>query len=322
MRVAVGSRSFSRHPVLRAELTAAFPDVTFNDAGASLAGEALVEYLRGHDAAVIALERVDAALLDALPELHVIAKYGVGCDGLDLAAMAERNVRLGWTGGVNKRSVAELVIAFAVALLRHVPAANAELRSGIWRQHVGRQLSDRTVGIVGCGHVGLDTARLLRAFGCRVLGNDIRDLSSPFAEIGIENTGLDALLAESDIVTLHVPLDDTTRNLMNAARMAQMKPDAILINAARGGIVDEAALLTALTEGRLGGAAFDVFATEPPGDSPLLALPNFMATPHIGGSAEEAILAMGRAAICGLTENAVPKPGDACWPVQPPDRSR
>jgi len=309
-RVVVASRSFSRHPVLRAELLERYPDTTFNDAGESLSGERLIDYLRGHDKAVIALERIDAGVLDALPELKVIAKYGVGFDGIDLHALIARGVQLGWTGGVNRRSVAELVIAFAITMLRHVPAANAEVKDGTWRQLVGHQLSDCTVGIVGCGHVGKELASMLRAgFGCDVLAHDTEDFSDFYAEHGVIAADLDTLLATSDVVSLHLPLDATTKNIINAKRLGAMKPGAVLINTARGGLVDETELKAVLQDGTLTGAAFDVFANEPPEDEELLALPNFLATPHIGGSASEAIIAMGRAAIRGLDEHRLPEPG-------------
>jgi D-3-phosphoglycerate dehydrogenase len=136
--------------------------------------------------------------------------------------------------------------------------------------------------------------------------NDIRHYGDFYARYGVEATRLDDLLARADVVTLHVPLDDSTRDLLSKEKLARLKPTAILVNAARGGLVDETALKEALKEKRLAGAAFDVFAVEPPADTELLSLPNFLATPHIGGSAVEAILAMGRAAIDGLDENRVP----------------
>jgi len=305
-RVAVTSRSFSRHPVLRAELLARYPNVTFNDSGKSLDGSELIAFLKGHEKAITALERLDERVFSSVPELRVISKFGVGLDMIDLEAMARHGVKLGWTGGVNKRSVSELVIAFAVVLLRHIPEAMREVANGTWRQHVGRQLSDRTVGIVGCGHIGKDLAILLRAFGCRVLVHDIRDFPEFYATYQIIPVGLDELLHTADVVTLHLPLDDTTRGILSAARLALMRPEAILINTARGGLVDECALKAMLQVGRLAGAAFDVFATEPPEDVELLRLPTFLATPHIGGSAEEAVLAMGRAAIEGLDSTGDP----------------
>jgi D-3-phosphoglycerate dehydrogenase len=305
-KVAVCSRSFSRHPALRAELLGRYKHVTFNETGRQLERDDLVEFLRGHDKAITALEIIDDYVLSRLPELRVIGKYGVGVDMIDMAAMRRHGKRLGWKGGVNRRSAAELALAFAIIMLRHVPAASREVLAGTWRQHVGGLLSGRTVGIIGCGHIGKDLVRLLQPFGCRILVNDIRHYGEFYAEHGIDAVALEDLLARSDVVTFHVPLDDSTRGLLNAQRFALMKPTAVLINAARGGLVDELALKSALMEGRLAAAAFDVFAEEPPSDTELLRLPNFLATPHIGGSAEEAILAMGRAAIQGLEENDIP----------------
>lgn len=305
-RVAVCSRSFSRHPVLRAELLERFPDVTFNETGASLSGQALIDFVRGHDRAVTALEKLDEAFFAALPELKVVGKYGVGLDMIDLEAMARHGVQLGWTAGVNKRSVSELVISGAIALLRHVPAASAEVRAGRFRQVMGCQLSGRTVGIIGCGHVGKDLAVLLRGFGCRILANDIVDYADFYGSHGIEAVGLERLLAESDVVTVHTPLDSSTRNLLSAERLALMRSDAVLINAARGGIVDEGALKAMLLDGRLAGAMLDVFDPEPPEDQDFLNLPNLLPLPHIGGSSEEAVLAMGRAAIDGLEQAGDP----------------
>jgi phosphoglycerate dehydrogenase-like enzyme len=304
--IAVASRSFSRHPVLRSELLERYSNVRFNDAGSALDGERLIEFARGRRKLITALERVDGALLSALPELEVIGKYGVGTDMLDKEALIRHGVRLGWTGGVNKRSVAELVIAFAIALLRHVPLCHREIRDGIWTNRQGRQLTGRTVGIIGCGHIGKDLTTLLRAFGCKVLAHDILDFPRFYDTYQVEPASLEELLRRADIVTLHVPLNDSTRHMLSAERLALMKPEAVLINAARGGLVDEAAVKRMLTAGRLAGAGFDVFATEPPEDPELLGLPNFLATPHIGGSSEEAVLAMGRAAIRGLDENRIP----------------
>jgi D-3-phosphoglycerate dehydrogenase len=305
-KVAVCSRSFSNNPVLRAELLARYKYVTFNDAGVSLSGDALISFLQGHDKAITALEVLDEQILSSLPQLKVIGKYGVGLDMVDLGALNRWGKRIGWAGGVNRRSVSELVISFMIAMLRHIPAANREVLSGTWRQHVGRSLTERTVGIVGCGHVGKDLAVLLKAFGCKVLACDILEFPAFYATHGIEPVGLDDLLVRSDVVSLHVPLDEGTRGMLDAKRLALMRPDSVLINAARGGLVDELELKIMLRDGRLAAAAFDVFASEPPADMELLSLPNFLVTPHIGGSSYEAILAMGRAAIDGLDQHQLP----------------
>jgi len=302
-KVAVCSRSFSKNKVLRAELLARYSQVTFNDTGRQLERDSLIEFLSGHEKAITALEKMDDYVLSSLPELKVIGKYGVGLDMIDLDAMHQYGKKLGWISGVNRRSAAELTLVFAILMLRHIIAANREVLTGTWRQHKGGLLSGRTVGIIGCGNIGKDLVKLLQPFGCSILVNDIRNYGDFYAEYDIKAIKLEELLAKADIVTLHLPLDKSTIGILNAERLALMKPSAILINAARGGLVNEKALKKLLKTKQLAGAAFDVFADEPPQDRELLNLPNFLATPHIGGSAEEAILAMGRAAIDGL-ENA------------------
>jgi len=301
-RIAVASRSFARNATLRDELLAQYSTVTFIESPTALLGAALVDFLRGHDRAIVGLERVDGPLLAQLPELRIISKYGVGLDGVDLSALARHGVKLAWTGGVNRRSVAELTLAFAIALLHRVPESFVTLRGGQFRPLVGRQLTGRVVGIIGCGFVGKDLVSLLAPFGCRVLAHDIGDYSAFYTANGVEPVSRDQLLAEAELVTLHVPLDASTREMIGAAELARMQQGALLINTARGGLVNEPALIAALASGHLAGAAFDVFQMEPEANPELLVLPTFLGTPHIGGSTAEAQLAMGRAAIAGLEQ--------------------
>jgi D-3-phosphoglycerate dehydrogenase len=310
-RIAVASPSFARNAALREELKARYPHVTFTESVSVPQGEDLVALLRGHDRAIVGLERIDDHLLAQLPELRVISKYGVGLDGLDVAAIARRGIRLGWTAGVNKRSVAELTIGFAIALLHRVPECETALRRGEWRKLVGRQLTGKIVGIIGCGAVGQEVVRLLAPFECRILANDIRDYPEFYAAHQVTPVSLDELLSTADLVTLHVPLDASTRGMIGAAQIAQMRAGTFVINAARGGLIDEDALAVSLERGHLAGAACDVFQMEPDANSRLLALPTFLGTPHIGGSTQEAQLAMGRAAIDGLETARVPGNG---WP--------
>jgi len=309
-RIAVCEPAFSRHPQLKEELLARYPDATFNEDGRTLAGQGLIAFLRGHDRAITGTQVMNDAVFAALPELKVVSKWGVGLNTVDLAAMARHRVRLGWTAGVNRLSVAELTLSFMIALLRHLPAASRGVRTGNWRRWIGRHLSGRTVGLIGCGQIGKEVVRLLAPFGCRILAHDIRDYAEFYAAHGVEPVGLEDLLRRAEVVSLHIPQTPSTRGLIDARLLGLMRSDAVLVNTARGGIVDEAALKSALSCGHLAAAAFDVFAVEPPEDRELLDLPNFVATPHIGGSAMEAILAMGRAAIDGLEDNAVPDPAD------------
>lgn len=312
MKVAVASRSFSGNPVLRAELSARYPDATFTESPIVIGGDELVALLRGHDAAIVGLERIDDAILDRVPELRVISKYGVGLDALDIDALARRGIKLGWTGGVNRRSVSELTLAFAIALVHRVPEAAFSMRNSEWRKLIGRQLTGRTFGIVGCGYVGKDLVKLLAPFDCRVLAHDLLDFADFYRTHRVTPVALDRLLEESDIVSLHVPLDRSTAGMIGAAQLAKMRRGSFIINAARGGLIDETALIAALESGHLAGAAADVFTIEPDANPRLLALPTFLGTPHIGGSTQEAQLAMGRAAIEGLEKNRVPGDGFPC----------
>ena len=293
----VASRSFSKHPVLRQEVLNRYPDAKFNDEGLSLKGDTLIEFLSGHEKAITALETIDESVLSKLPDLKIIGKYGVGLDMIDLDSMDKYGVKLGWTGGVNKRSVSELVVSFAVALLHRTIFACAEVRDGKWYQVKGRQLSDCTFGIIGCGHIGKDLIKLLQPFNCKILVYDILDFKEFYEENGVTPVSLEELVKISDVVTVHLPLNDSTKNIMNHERLQMMKEDAILINLARGGLVDECALKALLLDKKISGAALDVFAVEPPTDLDFATMDNVLITPHIGGSTEEAILAMGMAAI-------------------------
>jgi D-3-phosphoglycerate dehydrogenase len=302
--VAVASRSFSRNATLRRELAERYTDLRFNDTNRTLAGGELIEFLRGCPKAITGLDILDARVFLALPGLRVVSKYGVGLDMIDLAAARTCGVSIRWTPGVNCQAVAELTIGFMIALCRRIVPLAGDLRHLQWRQPGGRQLSSAVVGVVGCGHVGQQVARLCRAFGAVVLAHDIRSYDEFYRQHEVAPLPLPELLAQSDIVTVHVPLDSSTRGLIGAHEIARMKPTAFLINTARGGIVDEGALKTALMQQQLAGAAFDVFTIEPPDDPELLSLPTFLGTPHIGASTNEAALAMGRAAIAGLDEGS------------------
>ena len=265
-----------------------------------MSGDRLARFLRGAEKAITGLDVLDDSIFRAVPELRLISKYGVGLDMIDLDAASRHGVAVRWTPGVNRQAVAELTICFMIALCRSVVPLARELAAGGWRHPGGRQVSSSTVGIVGCGHVGQQVARICRALGATVIAHDIRADDDFYRETGVTAVTLDALLRQADIVTIHVPLDASTRGLIGTDAIARMQPGSFLINTARGGIVDEQALKDALAAGRIGGAALDVFAVEPPVDPELLRLPNFFGTPHIGGGTSEAVLAMGRAAIAAL----------------------
>ena len=304
-KVAVCSRSFSKNSILKAELVKKYKNVTFNVSGEILKKETLVKFLSGHNKAIIGLEEIDASILDQLPELKVISKYGVGLDMIDIKALQKKKVKLGWSGGVNRRSVSELVISFAISLLRHIPLCQKEIQKGKWNPRVGSYLTGKTFGIIGCGNIGKDLVKLLQPFDCKILVNDILSYKNFYEKYNIEQLEIEKLLAKSEIVSLHVPLNNSTRNFITRQRLALMKKESILINTARGGLIDEIALKDRLVEGNFS-AALDVFSTEPPEDMELLNSPNLIVTPHIGGNSYEAILEMGKSAINGLDNNSIP----------------
>lgn len=268
-----------------------------NSLGERFEGAALVNYLADADAAIVGLEKITGELLDSCPKLQLVAKYGVGLDNVDLQACEERGVTVGWTPGVNRYAVAEQTIGCLIGLSRNLFFGSRKLRDGMWDKVGGRQISELTVGIVGLGQVGRELARLLKPFGCRILANDIADISDFCASAGIVEVSLDELLQRSDAVTLHVPLTGDTRHLIGAHALSRMRKSAFLINTSRGDVVDQAALKQALRVGTIAGAAIDVYAVEPPNDLDFLRLPNLVCTPHIAGNSAEAVVAMGRSAI-------------------------
>ena len=298
--LAVASRSFSKHPILREKVLAIYPDAKFNDEGISLYGEGLVNFLKGSSKAITALEKIDEWILSQLPDLKIISKYGVGLDMLDLSAMSKFGVKLGWKGGVNKRSVSELVISVSIALLHKAFFANKEVLNGRWYQVKGSELSYKKIGIIGCGNIGKEVIRLLQPFECKIFSHDILDFPDFYNEFCVHPVGLDQLLRESDVVSLHLPLNATTSNILNEEKLKLMKEGAILLNLARGGLLDEKALKEMIVSKKIAGVALDVFEIEPPADQDFISMENVFVTPHIGGSTEEAILAMGLSAIEGL----------------------
>lgn len=232
--------------------------------------------------------QVRGALLDAATSLTCVGRLGVGLDNIDVEACRARGIAVCPATGANDLSVAEYVMAAAMTLLRGAFFASADVAGGAWpRQRlIGRELAGRTMGLVGLGAIAREVAWRAQAFGMTVLAYDPMLAADHPAWQTARSVPLDALLATSDVVSLHVPLTEATRDIIDAARIAAMKPDAILINAARGGVVDEAALATALREKRLGGAALDVFAEEPlsaAGGERFRGIGNLILTPHVAG---------------------------------------
>ncbi len=298
-RVLVTPTSYGRSdPQLRTELEAAVGEVIYNTAERPLTSEELRALLPGCDGYIAGLDTIDRAALEAADRLKVIARYGVGVDNVDLAAAAEKSIVVTNTPLANAVSVAELTVAFILALARSLPMLAAQTRAGEWPRLMGISLEGKTVGLIGLGAIGKQVALRLRCFGCTILAHDPAADATFAAAHGVELCPLNEVLRRADFLSLHLPLTPETRGMVNAALLAQMKPGAFLINTARGEIVDEAALLEALQSGRLRGAALDVFGKQPADrDNPLLALPQVIATPHCGAHTDSALNAMGWGAL-------------------------
>ena len=237
--------------------------------------------------------KVDAALISSAPKLRVVGRLGVGLDNLDMNLCAARGITVIPATGANAQAVAEYVIAAAMLLLRRAYGASTDVAAGRWPRGAlsdGRELAGTTLGLIGFGGIGRLTGRLARALGVRTIGFDpqLPVSSAVWTDEHTRPGAFDDVLLEADIVSLHVPLTPMTRDLIDASRIAAMKPEAILINTSRGGVVDEAALAEALRSGRLAGAALDVFEREPlPAGSALADCPNLLLTPHVAGVTRE-----------------------------------
>lgn len=234
--------------------------------------------------------RVTAELLDAAPKLRAVARAGVGVDSIDLSAAAAHDVVVVNTPSSTSLAVAEHTLALMLSLLRAVPRADAAMKAGDWpkKELMGAELAGKTLGVIGVGNIGRLVAERAAAFGMRVVGYDPYLDADALQLRGTQPVDLDDLYAQSDVITLHMPLTEETRGMLGAAAMAAMRTGVYLVCAARGGVIDEGALLAALNSGQVAGAALDVFASEPPGASPLVQHPQVVATPHIGAQTEEA----------------------------------
>jgi len=261
------------------------------DVATGLDEAALRQRIGDYDALIVRSKtRVTAPVIAAGSRLKVIGRAGIGVDNIDVEAATERGIVVFNTPDENATTTAELALGHLLSLSRHLPQADRSVRKGEWtpKKFVGAELAGKTIGVIGFGTIGRIVTRRCLAFRMRVLAYDPYVVPEVVHETGAEPTDLDALLAQADFVTLHCPLNEATTNLINAPRLSQMKAGARLINCARGGLVDESALVEALRSGHVAGAAFDVYAKEPPGASPLFEFDNVVLTPHLGASTEEA----------------------------------
>jgi D-3-phosphoglycerate dehydrogenase len=243
--------------------------------------------------AIYSRDRITARLLDRAPRLKVIAKGGSKpTSNVDIDAAQARGVRVLWTPGANAVGVAEMTLGLMLALVRRLPEVSAHLRNGGWRSFdwLGRELASLRLGIVGLGAIGREVAKRYRAFGGQVIATDPNAQAETAAQLGVQLVQMDELLERADIISLHCELNAATAGLINMAALTKVRRGALLVNTARGGLLDEPAVLSALNSGHLAGAALDVFAEEPPpAGHPLVHHPHVLATPHVAAFTHESI---------------------------------
>ena len=316
-KIAVTSRSFSANKYLLKELEKRYANITLNNSGKTLTDNDLLEFLKGQNKVIVGLEAFDENLINQLPELKVISKFGVGLNNIDLNIMAKNSISLGFQSGTNKQSVAELALLHMLIALRNLSSSKEDIINNIWSQNKGNELFGKSIGIIGFGNIGQRLAEILEPFQCKIYFydnvnfslNDLKRIYPNKSDHFFQNLTqkpLDELLKIADMISIHIPLLKETQNLIKEDELNLMKKDIKIINTSRGGIVDEYALSIFLSANQNAFAAFDVFENEPAFNHPLLDLNNFYATSHLGSMTIEGVISMGMAAINGLDENDIP----------------
>ena len=294
VRVLIATRSFgSTSPKPWDVLAQAGYETIRADLTQKMTEERLIALLDDVDGAIIGAMPMTARVFEGAPKLKVVSTHGVGFDHVDLEAAARHGVIVANCPGANDQAVADLAIGLMVCLARQVVPANRDLRNGEWKNYQGNELWQKTLGLIGLGRIGRAVARRAGGFDMNVLAYDPFVDARQAEAAGTRPASFDEVISSADYLSLHLVLNDQTRNIIGKKELERMKPSAFLINTARGGLVDEDALYTALEAGKLAGAALDVFSEEPPLEQGLLYLPNVVATPHIGAHSKEAIERVG-----------------------------
>lgn len=275
-------------------------DLVFNPTGKPLAEEDLAVLLKDCDGYIAGLDQISEQVLKVCPKLKAISRYGAGYDRVDIKVAKELGIKVTNTPSANAQAVAELTFAMMMSLARNITYLHRETISGNWIRSTGTEMYGKTLGIIGLGAIGKRVAACAKGFQMNVLAYDPYINEEYCKEHKITSTDFDTVIKNADFISLHLPLLDSTYHLISQEVIASMKPTAIIVNASRGGIIDEDAAYDALLAGNLGGLGLDAFEQEPPKASPLFSLPNVIATPHAGAHTNEAIIAMGDMAVDNL----------------------
>lgn len=300
MKAFVSTTSFLKpqNAAAKLRLEEIFDEVTYNDLGIPLQGEEILKRLVGCDAYIAGLDYITADVIENMPQsVKVISRYGVGVDRVDVTAAEKRGIVVTNTPGANSTAVCELAFGLMLSVARNIPVLNAATQNGEWPRYDGMELSGKTLGIVGMGEIGKRLAIRARAFEMSVVAYDPYFDEAFAAEHSVQQVSLDELISCCDVISLHVPLIEQTRHMINSESIAKMKDGVIIINTARGGLIDEEAAVMALQTGKIRGLGLDAFEQEPLTDSPLKGNPRVITTPHTGAHTNEAIANMGMMAV-------------------------
>lgn len=282
------------------KLKAFSEDLIFNPTGKPLTEDELIPLLKDCEGYLAGLDSVTKKVLDNCPELKVISRYGVGYDRVDINAASEKGIVVANTPGANSEAVGELSFALILSLARNITYLDRMTKEGQWVRSTGVELKGKTIGILGLGAIGKVVARCAEGFAMNVMAYDPYINLHYCKEHNIISSTKDEIFEKADVISLHLPLMDETKHIINAQSLEKMKDGVIIINASRGGIIDEDAALCALKSGKIGGLGLDAFEIEPPVDSPLLSFSNVVATPHTAAHTEEASSKMAEMAVDNL----------------------
>ena len=260
-----------------------------NNTGRPYKKEEMLKLIKDVDGIIIGIDELSAKIIEEANELKVISKYGIGLDNIDINMATNKKIIVTNTPTANVDAVADLAFGLVLSLARRIPEADKKTKSGKWEKIIGKSVWEKTVGIIGLGKIGKQVVKRAQGFEMNILAFDIVKDKKFAQKYGIKYVNLEKLLQKSDYISIHIPLNDATRNMVSYEELEKMKKDAFLINTSRGGIVDEEALYNALRNNKLRGAALDVYNNEPIRESPLKELDNVIMTPHIGAYTEEAI---------------------------------
>lgn len=307
-KIGVSSRSFCRSRPLRSALENYFDDIVYNQDLRHFSEEELINFFHECEAVIVSEDFISKKVIDSLPKLKILSKFGVGLDSIDTSYLKKKNIVLGWNPGVNSAAVAQLALSYLILMLREAYFLNRQLLSNNWEKiKESRDMSGITVGIVGFGNVGKQLASYLKIFESNILVYDPLFKADEMLSDGVKSVSFEEILNDSDAVSLHVPLTAKTKNLFGKEELNRMKQGSVLVNLSRGGVVTESALLEVLKNGHLSGAASDVFENEPENtkkfQSELLDCTNFFSTPHIAGTTNQTVQALGEMAIKSLIDH-------------------